>query len=351
MKLLIGGTTSKLFHLKEFGEALKKQNSEYLLVHDIDVISGFPSRKIKDWFPTKKKFEKIISEFKPDAIMVDRQLHFGLTASKTDIPLFVHLRGDYWSEIQWAKETLYSDPIMRSVLWYKNKIAEKCFKNSKLILPICDYLKNITDEKYPNKSKVMYQGIDSKRWHSTDGMKLNHPCVGLLQSASIWGKTREMLILEKIFQKFPNVTFYWVGDGPYRENILSKLKKYKNFQWLGSLEYPNKVREFLSEIDIYALISGIDMSPLTLQEAQLMEKPVIATNVGGIPELMINNKTGFLIEKGNVKHLEDKIEILLNDNHKSKQMGIEGRKFVKKEFEWDIIAEKFLESTKEFLNG
>ena len=62
------------------------------------------------------------------------------------------------------------------------------------------------------------------------------------------------------------------------------LEKYENFHWLGSLEYPEKVREFLTEIDVYALISGIDMSPLSLQEAQLMEKPVIATNVGGIPE-------------------------------------------------------------------
>ena len=46
----------------------------------------------------------------------------------------------------------------------------------------------------------------------------------------------------------------------------------KIFIGLGSLDYPNKVREFLTEIDVYALISGIDMSPLTLQEAQLMEK-------------------------------------------------------------------------------
>ena len=50
----------------------------------------------------------------------------------------------------------------------------------------------------------------------------------------------------------------------------------KNFHWLGKLEYPNKVREFLSEIDIYALITGMDLAPLSLKEAQLMERPVIA---------------------------------------------------------------------------
>ena len=84
------------------------------------------------------------------------------------------------------------------------------------------------------------------------------------------------------------------SDGPYRDKILSILNKYKNFVWLGSMNYPDKVREFLDEIDVYALISGLDMSPLTLQEAQLMKKPVLATNVGGIPEVIRNyfNKVG-----------------------------------------------------------
>ena len=57
--------------------------------------------------------------------------------------------------------------------------------------------------------------------------------------------------------------------------------KFDNFEWKGRLEYPEKIREFLETIDVYALITGMDLAPLTLKEAQLMEKPVIATNVGG----------------------------------------------------------------------
>ena len=351
MKLLIAGSSSKFFHLKEFGEALKRQGSEYRLVHDIEIVDGFPSRKISNWFQNKKKFNDLINDFVPDAVLIDRQGHFGIKTIEAKIPLLVHLRGDYWSEIQWAKETLYKDPVKRSVLRFKNRLAEKCFRDCKMILPICNYLKNTVEAKYPNKSEVLYQGIDPNRWYHTEGMKLKHPCIGLLQSATIWGKAQEMLILEKTLQKFPNITFYWVGDGPYRKNILSKLKKYDNFQWLGALEYPNKVREYLSEIDMYALISGIDMSPLTLLEAQLMEKPIIATNVGGIPELMQDEITGYLIEKGNTKQLEEKIDILFNDNSKSRLMGMQGRKFVKGKFEWDIIAKKFLESTKKLEMG
>ena len=172
-------------------------------------------------------------------------------------------------------------------------------------------------------------------------MNLKHPCVGILQGAVIWGKTQEMLILENVIKSLPEVTFYWAGDGPYRERILEKLEKFENFKWLGSLEYPEKTREFLSEIDIYGLVSGIDMSPLTVQEAQLMKKPVIVTNVGGVSELILKDKTGFLIEKGDPKTWIEKISLLVKDKELSEAMGNEGRKFVEDNFSWEKIAKEF----------
>jgi len=163
----------------------------------------------------------------------------------------------------------------------------------------------------------------------------------------IWGKAQEMLILEKVLKEMPDVTFYWVGDGPYQDKILPVLEKYDNFKWLGALQYPDKVRQYLTEIDVYALVSGIDMSPLTLLEAQLMKKPVIATNVGGIPELMKDNETGFLVQKGNPDEWIKKISLLIESKELRDTMGNKGRKFVADHFNWDIIAEKFLNFIKE----
>jgi glycosyltransferase involved in cell wall biosynthesis len=90
------------------------------------------------------------------------------------------------------------------------------------------------------------------------------------------------------------------------------------------------------------------MSPLTLLEAQLMEKPVIATKIGGIPELMKDNHTGYLVEKGNPQDIIEKLEILFADNKKANEFGKEGRKFVSENFSWNIIAKRFLQTTKEF---
>ena len=347
MKLLIGASSSKLFHLKEFAENLKKKNIECNLVFDSDYADGFPNRKISKWFSTNKKFKKLINEFKPDVIFVDRTRHFALEASKTDIPLVIHLRGNHWAEIIMARETLYKSAGKKIAINKWDEMGEICFNNSESILPICDHLSEITKKRYSEKSvETMYQGITPDNWFQKKGMELKHPCVGILQSATIWEKTKELMVLPEILKKMPDVHFYWAGDGVYKDKVLPLLEKYENFHWLGSLEYPNKVREFLTEIDVYALISGIDMSPLTLQEAQLMEKPVIATNVGGIPELMKDGETGFLIQKNNPNELFEKLSILLNSLENANEMGVKGKEFVKNNFNWEKICNDFLNHLK-----
>ena len=347
MKLLIGASSSKIFHLEEFAKKLKKYDVEAKVVFDTDYADGFPNKKISKWFSSNKKFKKLVSEFEPDVIFVDRTRHFALEASKTDIPLIIHLRGDHWAEIIMAKETLYKSGGRKIAINKWEEMGEECFKNSKLILPICNHLSKITKERYSGKSvETMYQAINYDNWYHEKGIELEHPCVGILQSATIWEKIKEMKILPKVLEKMPDVHFYWAGDGVYRDEVLPLLEKYKNFHWLGSLEYPEKVREFLTEIDVYALISGIDMSPLTLQEAQLMEKPVIATNVGGIPELMKDGETGFLIEKGNSVDLFEKLSLLVNNLEKSKEMGKKGRDFIKDNFNLDKICNDFLNHLK-----
>ena len=93
----------------------------------------------------------------------------------------------------------------------------------------------------------------------------------------------------------------------------------------------------------------MDTAPLTLKEAQLMEKPVVATDVGGVSEMMDDGKTGFLINEGDYRGLIEKLTILLNDKTKAQQMGKEGRKFIIDNFSWEKIAHNFLEIAKKYV--
>ena len=343
MKLLIGGSSTFMFHLEEFAKKLNELGVETKLVFDADYANGFPSRKIKTWFRKNKKFDKLVEEFQPDVIFIDREKHFGIRALEKNIPLVVLLRGHYWSELEWYKKTIYKKFPKNIALWGWDRIAKRIFQEAEIILPICKYLETVTQDYVPNKkTDVFFEGIDSSRWYNVDGMELKHPCVGLVQRANWWGKTSEMLILKKVLEKMPNVNFYWVGDGPFRERILNEIGMYENFHWLGKLEYPDKVREFLSEIDVYALITGMDLAALSLKEAQLMQKPVIATNVGGNPEMMKDGITGYLVERGNHGEIIEKVSLLLNDKKLSEDMGNAGRKFVEETYNWEVIAKNFI---------
>ena len=350
MKILIGGSSTFFFHLKEFSDTLNKLGVESKLVFDADYSDGFPSRKIRKWFQKGKKFTKLIEEFKPDAIFIDRQRHFGIDALKANIPLFVLLRGHYWSEIDWNKKTMYKSLPKRIALSQWEKLGKEIFNGATAILPICKYLEKITNKFVPGKSTSIFsEGVDASRWYQVKGMNLKHPCVGLLQHSNWWGKTSEMLVLKKVLERMPNVNFYWVGDGPLRDRMLSELDSYDNFHWLGKLQYPDKVREYLSEIDVYALITGMDLAPLSLKEAQLMKKPVVATNVGGVPEMMIDGKTGFLVEQGNYNQIIDKLSLLFGDKELAKKMGNEGRKFVEETFNWERVTKNFIKDAESYL--
>ena len=158
MKLLIGASPSKNFHLKEFSEKLLEKGIESKVVIDSQIYDGFPSRKIKHWFQTKNKFNELINEFQPDAIFIDRQRHFGLATINAKIPLLVHVRGDFWSEIKWAKETTYKKFPKNIVIKKWEKMGNQIFKNAKYVLPICKFLENKVHEMYPEKmTYVLYQ--------------------------------------------------------------------------------------------------------------------------------------------------------------------------------------------------
>ena len=360
MKVLIasgagGGTAKKsigkFFHLKEFGDALKKLGVDYKLVSETDYVTGFPNKDPKSWF-SKKKFHKLINEYNPDVVFVDRQSHFGLETIKLGIPLFVYLRGHYWSEIEWAKKTIYKDPIMRAVINLRNKIAEEVFEKCTGIFMTADYLDKVIKEHHPNaKTHHFLEGLDASRWYPSKGMELKHPCVGIVQDANWWGKTKEMLTLDKVMEKLPNVHFYWAGDGQYKEKILPVYEKHPNFHHLGTVDYPDKVREFLTEIDIYALPTGMDTTPLSCREAMSMEKPIIASNVGGIPEMIYDNKTGFLIDEGDSTKWIEKINFLLENKEHASNLGKEARNLVLEKFNWDIVAKKFLDVAKNYVKN
>lgn len=352
MRILIGGGITFLYSLQAFSEKLSEYGVECKVVKDRDYITDFPSRDVKGLFRSRKKFEKLLATFKPDAVLIDSMSKFGLEVIKSEIPLFLFMRGNYWLQNEWNFKTVYKNWFIRKLFQMRLKVDKQIFEGATAILALGNYIADVTKEHYPKKNiHVFKEGIESSNWYSEKGIELKHPCVGLVQRSSWWGKSSEMLILKKILGKMPDVNFYWVGGGDVENEILSELNGFENFHWLGSLKYPDKVRQFLSEIDVYLLATGMETTPLSLKEAQLMKRPVISTNAGGTYETMVDGTTGFLVERGNHEQLIEKLKLLLDDKKLSEQMGEAGRKFIEEKFSTESMTKIFVDIIKPYLKA
>ena len=325
-------------------DALQKNDIKCKLIYDIEYSNKFFDINIKNRLGKQKKLKKLLDEFRPDVVLLDRLSGIATEITKAGIPFFILLRGNVWEELKWAKETIYTSPQKRLSFLKKQRFIKTCFNNASVILPISKYLENVVRKNIPEKNIELFSvdGRDPSEWNQMSGMSLKHPCVGLLQGMNVWGKTRELLILTKVMKELPGVMFYFAGDGLYKDKIIPKLKNFKNFVWLGNLEYPTEVKKFLSEIDVYLLLSGMEGLGQTIIEAFLMEKPVIATNIGGIPELIEDGKTGFLIEAGNHDDLIKKINQVFDQPVVASSMSSKGKETMQENFNWDSIAKKFV---------
>jgi len=78
-----------------------------------------------------------------------------------------------------------------------------------------------------------------------------------------------------------------------------------------------------------------------------MERPVVATRIGGIPEVVIDKKTGFLVAEGDYKGWIEKIRLLVDDKKLAIEMGKAGRQFIIENYNWGIVAKRFVDAATE----
>ena len=348
MKILIIGSKTKysgsrLIHLKHFSYELEKFGIESKIITDMDFLEKSFSLNLRKKITASKKLKILLKTFEPNIVLLDNISRLAKTVLDEKIPLFLLFRGNYWEQLEWAKKTIYKSPLKFVSVLKDQKLADRIFKESAMILPISEYMKNEFEMRY-SKDRIEVFGADGRNtsdWIQVESQKLAHPCVGLVQGFSVWGKTRELITLQDVMRKLPNVTFYLAGDGVYRDKIISKLKKFENFVWVGNLEYPNGVKKFFSSIDVYLLLSGLEGLGQSIIESMLMKKPVIASNIGGIPEIVINGETGFLVNLGDSDQIVHLINDLLSKPDLVKKITAKAEENVKMNYSWEFLAKKF----------
>ena len=133
-----------------------------------------------------------------------------------------------------------------------------------------------------------------------------------------------------------------IGDGPLTESIRARARAYGLGERVRFSGLCNDVPKRLSKADLSVLTSSFEGFPLSILEAMRASLPVIASNVGGVPESVVDGTTGFLVPKGDKEALVDRLRRLLGDAQLRVQMGLAGRAFYEREFSFEVMYQRTL---------
>lgn len=143
-----------------------------------------------------------------------------------------------------------------------------------------------------------------------------------------------LIFLLKVAKNLPNINFKLVGRGPQEEILrnITKKKRLRNVEFLDHRE-SKRLNPIISD-SYFTILTSIwyENLPNSILESFILGKPVIASNIGGIPEVIENDSTGFLFETGNTEDCISKIKKLWNNPYLVKKMGENARSYVKKRF-------------------
>jgi len=324
----------------KLAKILTKNNIEYFII---------PSLKrnispINDILALKKII-KLAKNYRPDIIHLNSSKIsiLGSLASlftKTKVVYTVH---------GWV----FNEPLpawLKYFYLYAEKLTAR-FKNK--IICVSEYDKRVA-LKYKiapeNKLVTIHNGLTPMDFYNKiEAQKILHLNSSDLIIGSIGNlyKTKGFTYLVEaanilISKNKISATFIIIGDGSERKNLESLIKKYNlenNFILTGQIDEAAKL---LRAFDIYVCSSVKEGLPYSILEAMQAELPIITTDVGGIPEMIENEKTGLLAKPINAQNLADNLQKLIVDKNLAAELSKNAKQIVNQNFS----LEKMISETK-----
>ena len=153
-----------------------------------------------------------------------------------------------------------------------------------------------------------------------------------------------LIAMKKIHEKAPDTRLIIVGDGGEREKLealTTQMGIQNSVQFVGRVPHKN-VLNFMQRADIFVLPSLSEGLPNVIIEAMACGLPIVASRVGGIPDIIKDGVNGYVVDPGRPDQIANKILMLLNNNELVKQISNNNRRMVEI-FEWRNIINKLEE--------
>jgi glycosyltransferase involved in cell wall biosynthesis len=255
-------------------------------------------------------------------------LLLGIAARLAGKPIFCHIRGEL--------------PDVRLLPLFIGLISHR-------VITVNQVLTSAIPRFFRKKCEVIYNSISESSFPeqicTSELLVLQKGIIHVSMFAMvIKGKGVDTFVdaVELLGEKNKNVIFHVVGDTNFTEDYyleLSRRVACRNLpiQFEG---WRNDPQNWYRQSDIIVLPTRSEGFPRTILEAMYFAKPVIATRVGGIPELVIDQETGFLFDVDDIETFSKKLQLLITDPHLMRKMGAAGKERVEKYFSTKIMIGK-----------
>lgn len=236
------------------------------------------------------------------------------------------------------------------------KFQETAARNCDYKMVVSKYWQKYFKEKLNIDSYITYNGVDTDLFNpNVDGSSVrkkygieNEPVilfVGGLEPRK--GLEYLLFALKAVQKEIPDIRLIVVGKNafsslPGERTFFEVLLKRLNLK--DCVDFAFHVNEadipkYYAACDVFVLPSNMEGWGLSIMEAMATEKPVVATRVGGIPELVENGRNGFLCNPGDISELARRIIYVLKNNEVAKKMGKNGL-VTTRSFSWEETAQK-----------
>lgn len=235
----------------------------------------------------------------------------------------VHGKGNDWKTSVTEKASAgLSDKIITVSEFERKRLIEMQGISASKIVTIYNGINSLNYQSEPNIEAKSNLGVDPR-----------NSIIGISAELRI-EKRHEVLLraANEVLRDHDNVYVLIIGDGERRkllEQLAGDLGIAGRCIFAG---FRKDVARLLSIIDIGVLCSEREALPVTLLEYMASGKPIIATRVGGVPEVVHDGLNGFLVEAGDHKALAQRINLLLADREMALRMGKNGLSMVKQHF-------------------
>jgi len=272
------------------------------------------------------RLSRLLKKEKPD--IVHTHGYFAsvigrLAAKKAGLPIIItHVHSTYW---EYKKRHLLIER-------YLSRCTHRIICCSEAVKNFVTGHEKIKED----KTVVIYNGVDEERFLPVQdpspvrarlGIDRESPVVGTVSSLTPH-KGQKYLIqaAAKIREKYPATRFLIVGDGPLRRSLEEQALELSLQSSLIFTGARRDIPDLLSLMDIFVLPSSSrEGLGIAIIEAMAMEKPTVATDIGGIPEVVQDGETGLLVRPGDSAALAKAIIELIDNPDRAKAMGKKGR--------------------------